>query len=248
MSTRYIIANWKMNIKGDEAREYAIGLEQYLVNNPTQSTVVLCPPILCLPSISSVKPTQFSLGVQNFYPMDSGSVTGEHSLAMLDSLNVSYAIIGHSERRILFNEDEDSIARKIKYAVEKGYSIILCIGESREERELGITQQRIEQQLQVLSSLPKESTTPICIAYEPLWAIGTGIIPQVDEIATCVQSIKKYIDENLDQYSKSIYTLYGGSVTQDNVASILAIDGIHGVLVGSASLQLDSFTGIIGKS
>lgn len=248
MKKQYIIANWKMNKTPDEAREYACGLEQYLLKEQTHNTVVLCPPLLLLPTISSVPHTQFSLGVQNFYPADFGSFTGEHSLAMLRSFDTSYAIIGHSERRTLFHEDNSLIAKKLQYAVQNQYAVILCIGESMEEKNSAMTQQCIYKQLHVLSSLPHDVTVPIYIAYEPVWAIGTGVIPQEEEIAQCMYYIKKYAEEHLDNYSETMYTLYGGSVTQDNVASILQVEGVDGVLVGSASLQLQSFIAIIRNS
>ena len=247
MSIPYIIANWKMNIPSNTCRTYALDLEKYLVQY-SNTRVVICPPAVSLSFFSEVNPTKFFLGVQNFYPADYGSFTGEHSLTMFDSFGTSYAIIGHSERRILFKEDDSLIAKKIQYAVNKNYGIILCVGETIEERKQGITRQQIEQQLEVLTHISRGITCPICIAYEPLWAIGSGRIPNLEDIALCMEYIRTYVKENLDLNTKNVYTLYGGSVNQCNVASILAVQGVDGVLVGNASLELDVFIAIIERS
>lgn len=245
MQLPFIIANWKMNKTIQESTNYARGLERYLVETQPKATVIVCPCAIFLPFMSQIQHEHFSLGVQNFFPADKGSFTGECSLTMFDSVDISYAIVGHSERRQLFKESDELLQQKVIYALEKDYTVIFCIGETKEEKEQGLTEEVILKQLEILSTLPKEKKGTILIAYEPLWAIGTGIVPSRESIQSIVQIIQKYAREMLAPCNKNIYTLYGGSVTQDNIDDILNINGIQGVLIGSASLELDTFITII---
>lgn len=226
-----IIANWKMNpTTKQEAKEIFEGIKSGLEGVETE--VVICPPYLYLSELSGL-----TIGVQNINAEDNGAYTGEISAVMLKEFGVDYIIIGHSERRKYFVETNQIINKKIKKALELGFKVIFCIGETEGERKSGLKNEVLEEQLaQGLDGV--ESTENITIAYEPVWAIGTGDNCSVKETKESIDHIKKLI-------GKEIRVIYGGSANAENAESYIKEAGANGLLVGGASLKPEEFVKII---
>tara|TARA_Y100000780_G_C13653110_1_gene405467 strand:+ start:557 stop:1270 length:714 start_codon:yes stop_codon:yes gene_type:complete len=205
--------------------------------------VIFCPPFTGLLGMNLEHP--FSLGSQNCHWEGQGSFTGEISTRMLKDCGVSYVIVGHSERRQIFFETNDWIKWKMGAVVDAGLTPIFCIGETLEQRKSGQTDQVLAQQLQdgfkMVNSFKK-----MVIAYEPVWAIGTGISAKIDQVKDAHLQIKNILSK---QFPKNILTdfpiLYGGSVTPDNAEELISVPGVDGFLIGGASLNIDSFTSIV---
>ena len=205
--------------------------------------VIFCPPFTGLLGMNLEHP--FSLGSQNCHWEGQGAFTGEISTRMLKDCGVSYVIVGHSERRQIFFETNDWIKWKMGAVVDAGLTPIFCIGETLEQRKSGQTDQVLAQQLQdgfkMVNSFKK-----MVIAYEPVWAIGTGISAKVDQVKDAHLQIKNILSK---QFPKNILTdfpiLYGGSVTPDNAEELISVPGVDGFLIGGASLNIDSFTSIV---
>ena len=242
MRKPYIAANWKMT-KTIEETEQFINAFIPLVKDINNVDILIAPPFTALSAASSLlKGTNIKLGSQNVYFEEKGAYTGEISPRMLISAGCSVAIIGHSERRQYFNETDEIVNKKIKLARANNLEVILCIGESLEEREAGKTFEVLEKQL--AGSLNDISLDEITIAYEPIWAIGTGKTAtkeQANEAHTCIREWLRKNKEGADE----IRIQYGGSVKPDNVEELMSQPEVDGALVGGASLEADSFSKLV---
>lgn len=251
MRKLFIAGNWKMNKTAYEAVKLVQELS-YLTEElePEKVDVVVCPPFVALKSVSTFieyeKPN-FTLGAQNMHWESEGAYTGEISPRMLKELGVDYVILGHSERRRYFFETDEMIAKKVRAAYDNGMGPILCLGETLEERENNLTNQVVQKQLfKVLEVLSPEEAKRLIVAYEPVWAIGTGqsAFPETaNDVARYLRALtgSKYSPE----VAREMRVLYGGSVTPENIADFIVEPDIDGVLVGGASLEATKFAAII---
>lgn len=246
---KLIVGNWKMNLTTQEASLYVHKLAG-MVKVRRNVEVVLAPTLLALQSLSlQVDRRQFKLAVQNLYWRDHGAFTGEVSAAQLHGI-VNYAIVGHSERRHIFNETDKDTRNKVQAALRNRITPILCIGETASERAMGETIDVIHDQLLGgLANVTGEELEGVVIAYEPVWAIGTGDNALPADVIKAVSAIRNQIKHLYGAPAvETLRILYGGSVTASSAADYLAIDGIDGLLVGGASLDAHAFTEIISKA
>lgn len=236
-NNKIVIANMKMNMTISEISDYL-----KIVNNEvTSPRVVFCPTAIYTPYFLKQK---YRVGLQDTFIHGSGAYTGEISPAQAASMGIKYTIIGHSERRSYFKENDSLINKKIHEAIKNNLGVILCIGETIEERNLLKTNRVLKRQiLNCLRGIEEEMFNNIVIAYEPVWSIGTGLVPDNKEIKITVDYIKMLVKEyrNYDD----VKVIYGGSVDDKNIQSLNSIDNIFGFLVGSASLNPDKLLKII---
>jgi len=243
---KIIVGNWKMNLNMQEASLYLHQLSK-LVKTHHDVEVVLVPTIMMLQSLSlQVNSRQFKLAAQNFFWRDSGAYTGEVSATQLRGI-VQYALVGHSERRHIFNENDKDVCNKVAAAIRNHIKPILCIGETAWERSSGETHDVLHDQLfGGLANITSEELDQVIIAYEPVWAIGSGESALPVDVSLAVRAIQSQIEHLYGaNAAKSIQILYGGSVTAENAPDYLAIPGIDGLLMGEASLNAHSFNAII---
>jgi len=234
MENKLIIANHKMNMNANQVNGYLKNLEK--INN---KNVVICPASIYIPYFLKKK---YQIGIQNTYICEEGSYTGEISPKQAKSLGVSHTILGHSERRIHFGENDTLINKKVLEALKSGLKVILCIGETLEERNMLKTDKILKRQ--VLNALRDvELIDEVIIAYEPIWAIGTGIIPTSKDISSTISYIQTIIDNLYPDNDVKI--IYGGSVNEKNIKELNKIKEVDGFLVGGASLNTESFLKII---
>ncbi|HNS66449.1 MAG TPA: triose-phosphate isomerase [Mesotoga infera] len=209
--------------------------------------VAVFPTSLAVSGVADImKDTKIKVGVQNIYPADSGAFTGEISASMLTELYVDYVLVGHSERRQLFGETDAQTNEKIKAILKNGLTPIFCIGETLEERKANLTNSVLERQLKAgLMGFAKEEASRVIIAYEPVWAIGTGVVATPDQAEETMKYIRQFLAGLYDgDFAESIRILYGGSIKPDNFDSLVAMEDIDGGLVGGASL-LESFVQLV---
>ena len=238
-----------MNLNQSEATELTAGLVTKLANN-TEVDVAICPSFGYLSGIAKqLASSNISLGAQNLYPADAGAYTGELNAGMLLDLGCEYVILGHSERRHIpdLSESNTFINLKIKSALAHGLKPILCVGELLEEREAGRTSSVIEEQLtNSLLDITSEEMTIVTIAYEPVWAIGTGKVATPEQAEEIHASIRSWLGTRFDDIvANSTRIQYGGSVKPENAGELLGQPNIDGALVGGAALSTESFIGII---
>jgi triosephosphate isomerase len=241
-----IAGNWKMNKTGKEAVGLIEELKKGLSGNDVD--IAVCPPFTALrDAADALKNTDVKLGAQNVFYEDAGAFTGEISAAMLRDLGVEMVILGHSERRGIFGETDQVINKKIKKVLKSGMVPILCVGETLEQRERGRTEEVVQRQVtNGLSGLTKEEIGSVVIAYEPVWAIGTGKSATAEEADRVIGYIRGILKGLADEgCADEIRILYGGSVKSGNAASLMGRPNIDGALVGGASLKADEFLGII---
>jgi len=246
---KIIVGNWKMNLDMQEASLYLHQLSN-LVKVRRDVEVVLAPTVLTLQSLSlQVNLRQFKLAAQNFYWRDKGSYTGEVSATQLRGI-VQYALVGHSERRHIFNETDKDMRNKVAAAIRNGIRPILCIGETAWERSSGEAHDVLRDQLiGGLANITSDELDQVIIAYEPVWSVGTGQNALPIDVIAAVRSIRKQIEHLYGlKASESIQILYGGSVTVDSAADYLSLPGVDGILVGAASLDAHTFSEIIKKA
>ncbi len=246
---KLIIGNWKMNLNMHEASLYVHQLAE-LVKVRRDVEVVLAPTLLTIQSLSlQVERRQFRLAVQNLYWRDHGAFTGEVSATQLRGI-VDYAIIGHSERRHVFNESERDIRHKVQAAIRNHIKPVLCIGETADERSRDETRDVLHDQLTSgLANVTSDEFDQITIAYEPVWAIGTGDNALPADVKRAASAIRSHIKHLYgSKAAEEVRVLYGGSVTTDSASDYLAIQGIDGLLVGAASLNAYSFANIAEKA
>lgn len=246
---KLIIGNWKMNLNTHEASLYLYKLSQ-IVEVHRDVEVVLAPTLLALQSLSlQIDRRQFKLAVQNLYWRDHGAYTGEVSATQLRGI-VDYALVGHSERRHVFNESDKDTRNKVQAAIRNHIHPVLCIGETASERAAGETHDVLHDQLVGgLANVTSEELDGVIIAYEPVWAIGTGDNALPGDVAKAIVAIRSQIKHLYGPAAaKSIRILYGGSVKADSAADYLATEGVDGLLVGGASLEAHAFVEIIKKA
>lgn len=244
-----IAGNWKMHLNTSQASLLLHRLEEHIKIH-RDIEVVLAPPMLTLQPLSvHLDRRKFRLAAQNAYFKDEGAFTGEVSFTMLRDL-VHYVIIGHSERRHIFNEDLPMIRDKVAACVRNEITPILCVGETKQERDDGETKQVLHDQLMTaLSNLTAEELNGLVIAYEPVWAIGTGDVAKPDQVKSVVDYIRNYVADVFGKEAASeLRVLYGGSVVPDVAQGFLNVKGVDGFLVGGASLNYHSFAGIVNAT
>jgi triosephosphate isomerase len=242
-----IAGNWKMYKTPDEAAETAKQLLHH-AQGITDIDMMIAPTFIALAAVgAAIKNSSIALGAQNLYWEDEGAYTGEVSAPMLKSAGCRFCIIGHSERRQYFGETDETVNKKIRAAVKAGLQPVFCVGETEKERESGKTLSILDKQIKKgLEGLVLQQLNLLTIAYEPVWAIGTGKTATADQAQEVHRFIRSVVQSDLGQtLSDSIRILYGGSVKPDNIASLMAMPDIDGALVGGASLSAESFSKII---
>ncbi len=233
-NNKIIAANWKMNGSDELMKEFS------QLTRAKRNDIIICPPFTLLDSAKTLLPNFIKIGAQNCSEEEKGAFTGEISASMLQEKSVSHVLIGHSERRTLFKETDDMIFKKVKAAIKSKLTPIVCIGETLSEKEANKTLQVLDSQIN--GSLAKiEPNKQVIVAYEPVWAIGTGLTPDENEIKETHQYIKTKLNQH---FSTDIPILYGGSANSENCSQIISIDNVGGLLVGGASLKKHDFNAI----
>lgn len=247
MRKKVIAGNWKMNMDMHQSQKLVSEIINGL-GKDNRAEVIICPPFTSLSEVSSLlKGTQIKLGAQNMFYEESGAFTGEISADMLKSVDCEFVIIGHSERRVIFNESDELINNKIKTALTKGLKPIFCIGELLGQREKNETMKVVTQQIEKgLEGISSEQMKNIIIAYEPVWAIGTGKTATPQQAQEVHSFIRDLIAKKFStSVAENLIIQYGGSVKSENSGELLSQKDIDGALVGGACLKADSFLGII---
>ena len=242
-----IAGNWKMNKTAGETKELISALIP-LVKDVTEVDIVVCPPFVNIESAKeALKGSNIKLGVQNMHYEESGAYTGEIAPGMLKALDVDYVIIGHSERRQYFGETDEAVNKKVKAALKFDLKPIVCVGETLEEREAGITAEVVCRQTKLaLLGLSSEEAAGVVIAYEPIWAIGTGKTATADDANDTIKSIRNAVEEAFSKATaESVRIQYGGSMKPANVAELMAKPEIDGGLIGGASLKAEDFSLVV---
>ncbi|GJM06586.1 MAG: triosephosphate isomerase [marine bacterium B5-7] len=236
-----IAGNWKMHGSQESANALVQGIVAQL-GQQTDKDIVIAPPNVFLSELATqLKNTTIQLAAQNFHQEDKGAFTGEVSAPMLKDFNCTHVIIGHSERRQYFNETDSAVAEKAKAAVAHGLTPIVCVGESLETNEAGQTETFIASQLEQLLALDDETLKMLVIAYEPIWAIGTGRTATPEQAQAVHEFIRAQLAARSSQLAETTRLLYGGSVKAHNAAAIFCMPDIDGGLIGGAALDVDSF-------
>lgn len=241
-----VAGNWKMHNSIAESIALAHAIKEG-TTGLKNGEVVVAPPFTALQSVGeAIKGSTVALAAQNMYYEEKGAYTGEISPVMLKDVGCTYVIIGHSERRKYFNETDDNVNLKVKKALATGLKPIVCVGETDGERNKGVTEAVVNRQVRgALAGVNK--IDQIVIAYEPVWAIGTGKVATSAQAEDVHDFIRRLLVEIYGCIADDIRILYGGSVTKDNIAELIAMEDIDGALVGGASLKPDGFLGIINK-
>ena len=246
MRRKVIAGNWKMNMLPNEAIEYIQAFEPLVKD--AKAEVILCVPYTDLfYCLMNAQNTNIKIGAQNVHFEEKGAYTGEVSAKMLKAIGVEYVIIGHSERRQYFAETDETVNKKIKAALENELKPIVCVGETLEQRESGKTEQIITTQTKLaLEGLTKEQVKGIIIAYEPIWAIGTGKTATSEDANNSIKAIRKEIASIYgEDIAEEVIIQYGGSVKSSNAKELFACSDIDGGLVGGASLKPEEFSKIV---
>lgn len=247
MKLCHVLANWKMHKTGAEALDFVRSLKEALSEMSTtrNQSVGLAVPFTMISSCHKEAQQSFSVGAQNMHDAQEGAFTGEISAAMLMDAHADFVILGHSERRHIFGESDEFIESKLKRALSStSINIVFCVGETLEEKQAGQTKDVLERQLQAIQAVSAKDQYRLMIAYEPVWAVGTGKVASPEDISQAHQTITDILRS--DAFTEdAIKILYGGSVTAKNVASIVALDKVSGVLVGGASLDSAGFIDLV---
>ena len=246
---KIIAANWKMNETRAQGEALARSVAEGIASLPDDRKVVIFPPATALDIVTGASMGRFETGIQNFYPAENGAFTGEISPAMVHDCGGQWALCGHSERRHIFNEPDELIYRKVNFALAHDLKVMLCVGETLEERESGHLNAVLMRQLtSALSGQSSETAvSSIAIAYEPVWAIGTGKTAGPAEIKEAHELIRGDLRTMFASACTELPILYGGSVKPSNAHEILGLDNVDGVLVGGASLEAKSFLASINS-
>ncbi|MDZ7665426.1 MAG: triose-phosphate isomerase [Desulfotignum sp.] len=242
-----IAGNWKMFKTGPEAVDTAQHLAEECID-VTDVEIMIAPAYVCLPLVAAaIAGTRVRLGAQNLHFETQGAFTGEISADMLKTAGVEYVIIGHSERRQYFFETDDTVNKKIKAAASKGLKPILCVGETDAQREAGNTFLTLDKQVSDgLKGLDPKHLKDLVLAYEPVWAIGTGHTAGPDQVAEVHEYLRNLLEKRISpDMAQSTRILYGGSVKPENIAELMRINDVDGALVGGASLDAKTFTNIV---
>ena len=240
MRKKIVAGNWKMNETPSEALKLVEVLKPLVA--PSEADVVFCVPAIdIVPVVEAVKGSNIAVGAENLYFEDKGAYTGEISADMILDAGAKYVIIGHSERREYFHETDEIVNKKVLKAIEKGLTPIVCCGETLEQRKQGITIDWVRMQIKIaFQNVTKEQAAASVIAYEPIWAIGTGVTATTEQAQEVCKAIRDVIAEVYDcDTAEKIRIQYGGSVNAKNAAELFAQPDIDGGLVGGASLKAD---------
>jgi len=241
-----IAGNWKMTMSIAEAREFVTAIKDKVTGAEVEA--VICAPFTMLVALKEATAgTKILVGAQNMHFEESGAFTGEISPSMLKEVGVDYVIIGHSERRQYFNETDDTVNKKVHKALEHGIFPIMCCGETLEQRDAGNTKEVVKKQVEKgLAGVEKSALANVVIAYEPIWAIGTGKTATSGQAGEVVAYIRQTVADLFDaDVAAKVRIQYGGSVKPTNVAEIMNESDIDGALVGGASLQPESYLGLV---
>jgi triosephosphate isomerase len=245
MRQKIVAGNWKMNGQLQQVVQLTNQLKE-LLNFDNQAQAVVMPPAIYIPQVSDLLVGScIELGAQNVYPKDFGAYTGELSGPMLKDFNCRYVLVGHSERRQGFHEDENFVAQKFHHVKDHGMIPVLCVGETLIEREKGQTEQIIANQLLAVSEHDKNSFQNCVVAYEPVWAIGTGKTASPEQAQEVHQFIRKLIAEINSSDAERLSLLDGGGVNENNARALFTMPDIDGGLVGGASLNAKQFVDIV---
>lgn len=246
MRRTFVAGNWKMNLARDEAVALARQIADRASSMPDVELAV-CPPSVYLDAVGAIlQGSSVGLGAQNMYFEPNGAFTGEISGSMLVDLRCAYVILGHSERRHILGETDEDVNRKVKVALQLGLTPIVCVGETLNEREAGRTKEVVAHQFtHSLAGLSAEQMQKIVIAYEPVWAIGTGKVATPAQAEEVHADLRSLLESSYNAAVADVVRIqYGGSVKPDNAAELLSQPNIDGALVGGAALKADSFLGI----
>jgi triosephosphate isomerase len=241
-----IAGNWKMHKTVAEAEQFIQGLLPR-VSSAEGVEVVICPAYTALAAmVDSTRGSRVQVYAQNMHYAEQGAYTGEVSAGMLSELDVHGVILGHSERREYYGESDKALAQKVPAAFAAGLLPILCVGETDEERERGDTERKLRHQIQEdLAKISEEQLGDVVIAYEPIWAIGTGKVATAEQAQEAAAFIRALVADRAPEQAQRTRVLYGGSVKPENAAELMALPDVDGALVGGASLQAESFAAII---
>ena len=244
MPRKYVIANWKMNLPPEGVEKYMHALA---AGEPAGTAFVVAPPFPYLRQVSELAGTALDVAGQNCADHDSGAFTGEVSPSMLRECGAGFVLIGHSERRAMYGETDGLIARKLAIAHARKLTPVLCIGEDLRTRDSGQVAQFLADQIRAVSAADLDRAAEVVIAYEPIWAIGTGRNASGTMVAETVGLIRDALERSWPaRFAKEAAIVYGGSVTPENVGDLVAHGGINGFLVGGASLDSGKFLAIYG--
>jgi triosephosphate isomerase (TIM) len=244
--TPFIAGNWKMHKTVAEAEAYIQALLPK-VGAIGDVEVVICPPYTALQAmVDSARGSSVQVYAQNMHEADEGAFTGEVSAPMLTEIDVQGVILGHSERRQYFNETDRALQQKVPRALDAGLTPILCVGESEEERDRGATERKLRHQVQEgLEKVAKDRLAEVVIAYEPIWAIGTGRVATADQAQEAIAFVRALVEDRDTAAGQAVRILYGGSLKPENAVELLALPDVDGALVGGASLDPGSFAEIV---
>jgi triosephosphate isomerase len=244
--TPLIAGNWKMHKTVAQAEEFIQALLPR-VSSADHADVAICPPYTALQAmVDSTRGSRVEVYAQNMHQADEGAYTGEISAPMLTELDVHGVVLGHSERRQYFNETDRALALKVPKALAAGLKPILCVGETEDEREAGDTERRLRHQVQEgLEQVAEDRLADVVIAYEPIWAIGTGQVATAEQAQEAIAFIRALVSDRSKEAGAAVRILYGGSVKDDNAAELLALPDVDGALVGGASLDAATFGAIV---
>jgi triosephosphate isomerase (TIM) len=247
--TPFIAGNWKMNKTIAEAEEHIQALLPR-VGAIGDVEIVICPPYTALQAmVDSARGSSVQVFAQSMHEADSGAFTGEVSAPMLTEIDVQGVILGHSERREYYNETDRALQQKVSRALEAGLTPILCVGETEEERERGDTERKLRHQVQEgLEKVAKDKLADVVIAYEPIWAIGTGLVATPDQAQEAIAFVRALVEDRDKTAGQAVRILYGGSLKPDNAPELLSLPDVDGALVGGASLDAASFAEIVGTA
>jgi triosephosphate isomerase (TIM) len=244
--TPFIAGNWKMNKTVAEAEEFIAALLPQ-VATADGVDVAICPPFTALQAmVDSTRGSRVEVFAQTMHERDNGAFTGEVSAPMLSEIDVHGVVLGHSERRQYYNESDRALQHKVVRALEADLVPILCVGETEEERERGVTERKLRHQVQEgLDKVPAERLAEVIVAYEPIWAIGTGLVATPEQAQEAIAFVRALVEDRDKQVGQAVRILYGGSLKPDSAPEILALPDVDGALVGGASLDAASFAQIV---
>lgn len=244
MRKEIIAGNWKMNHGPKEGLKF---LEELDISSKENQRIIICPPSVTLAAMVDKLPQELELASQNIHQEESGAYTGELAASMIRELGVDITLVGHSERRSYYNEDDEVVNKKVKKALEHSMEVILCVGELLEEREAAREKEVVEGQVKKgLEGLSVDDMKNIIIAYEPVWAIGTGKTASAEDAQEMNGFIREVLKELYgEDLAQATSILYGGSVNPSNVKELMSKEDIDGALVGGASLDAKSFVGLL---
>jgi triosephosphate isomerase (TIM) len=246
--TPLIAGNWKMYKTRVEAEEFVRALVPRISGHACD--VGICAPFTALaPLVEEARGSGVAIYAQNMHEERSGAFTGEVSAPMLSDLDVTGVVLGHSERRQLFCETDKHLALKVPAALDAGLEPILCVGETESEREAGDTQRKLRHQIQEgLRNVAVERLAEVVVAYEPIWAIGTGRVATTEQAQEAISFVRALVADRSQEQAERIRILYGGSCKPDNAAELVVLPDVDGALVGGASLEVDTFAAIVAAA